>query len=69
MQRQAWRLLMTSAQDIGIAFLRAIGVQPPVCGSVTLNFNEAQIASVETKTKVKVPKRVQPVIDTERRCG
>lgn len=66
---------MTMTQDVqelAAALLDALGISVP-CGTVTLNMNECQVDSVETKVKVRVPKvprRVVPnPLDSRARCG
>jgi hypothetical protein len=43
---------VTSLQEIAAALQHAIDAKVK-CGSITLNFNEWLVESVETKTKVK----------------
>lgn len=49
-------------QALAAALLDALGLRVP-CGSITLNMNESQVDSVETKTKVRVKK-----LDKARSC-
>jgi len=64
---------MTMSQDVqelAAALFDALGIRVP-CGQVTLNMNDHQVDSVETKVKVRVPKAIQPrkVVDSGVRCG
>lgn len=43
-------------QSLAAALFDALGIKVP-CGSVTLNMNESQVDSVETKIKVRVLQR------------
>lgn len=42
----------------------ALGVSPIVCGSITLNFNEATVQSVETKTHQRLSKALDRSLPT-----
>lgn len=59
-------------QSLAAALFDALGIKVP-CGTVTLNMNESQVDSVETKTKMRVPKAVRAVrvkpLDSAARCG
>lgn len=59
-------------QELAAALFDALGISVP-CGTVTLNMNESQIDSVETKVKVRVPKLARRVVpnplDSRARCG
>lgn len=50
---------MTMTQDVqelAAALFDALGIAVP-CGTVTLNMNDHQVDSVETKVKVRVPRK------------
>ncbi len=56
-------------QQLARALFDALGIRV-TCGSITFNLNEAQIDSVETKVKLRVPRRaVQKVLDRRTACG
>jgi hypothetical protein len=57
-------------QQLAAALFAALGIAVP-CGSVTLNMNESQVDSVETKIKLRVPRRIsaQKGLDRVGQCG
>lgn len=49
-------LVTQDVQSLAAALLDALKLRVP-CGSVTLNFNECQVDTVESKVKVKVARK------------